>query len=188
MFNMSYNVPYLIDRDISIFNMTNKTVYECSFKNRQFAIVIFVMHVINTATMPFLFMTISTVFVIIGVFKSKNRVMRHSFKSQPPKLKRKGTLTSRDIKFSFTSIVLNLLFLCFNLPLGLSFFSIIDYEKPEPFGNLTFAITRGLYYLSFATPVLIYLVTNSIFRSEFLKMLWFIRKKEMRKSFISNKK
>ena len=182
VFNMSYNLPYLIDRDISVFNTTNQTIQECRFRNRHFAIVVFIMHVVNTATMPFTFMIISTVLVIIGVYKSKYRVMRHSFShsKQPSSLRRKGTLTSRDIKFSFTSIVLNLLFLCFNLPLGLSFFTIIDYDKPEPFGSLTFAVTRGLYYLSFATPILIYLITNSMFRSEFLIMLMLNKRKVSR--------
>lgn len=171
---MSYNLPYLIDRDTSAFNTTQNHVqivaYDCHFKSIEFVRIVKIMHIVNTVTLPFTLMLVSTILVIIGIYKSKNRLLRHQYQGKL-RLARRRALQNRDIKFSFTLITLNLIFLVFNLPLAVSYLTVFEYNKQDPYRGLTFAVTRGLYYSSFATPFFIYLASNSMFCREFFLML-----------------
>lgn len=196
---MSYNLPYAINLDIKSFynaneakkallqlfddrdSITNMTLttnnhttftetdifYECRFTNSLTAHIVLYMHIVNTATLPFGLMLLSTILVLISLYNSKNRMLKYNFQTA----RRRSVVTARDVRFSFTSIMLNILFLVFNLPLAVSYFTSYDFSKPDPYRTQTFAIVTDIYFSSFATPLLIYLASNTIFCQEFLAMV-----------------
>lgn len=211
---MSYNLPYAFNLDIKSFynanqakktllqyfggrdNITNMTItntnrtftddvdtifYECRFTSSLTAQIVFYMHIVNTATLPFGIMLLSTILVLISLYNSKNRMLKYNFQTA----RRRSFVTARDVRFSFTSIMLNLLFLVFNLPLAVSYFTSYDFSKPDPYRTRTFAIVTDIYFSSFATPLLIYLASNTIFCQEFLAMVksWFGKKDSVVKVF-----
>ena len=195
LFNMSYNLPYAINLDLvsffsiepfhlynsSAINQTSSVppepinFYQCRFVSALTARVVFVMHFVNTATVPFSLMLLSTILVIISLYNSKTRMSRYSF-TKSKKNRRRSTLNYRDIRFSFTSIMLNVLFLAFNVPLAVFYFtfhftSIWDDREADPFRTREFAIVTAIYFANFATPLLVYLVSNSILSREFVTMV-----------------
>lgn len=148
-------------------HMDTDIFYECRFANPLTAHIVLYMHIVNTATLPFGLMLLSTILVLISLYNSKNRMLKYNFQTA----RRRSYVTARDVRFSFTSIMLNILFLVFNLPLAVSYFTSYDFSKPDPFRTRTFAIVTDIYFSSFATPLLIYLASNTIFCQEFLAMV-----------------
>ena len=65
----------------------------------------------------------------------------------------------------------------FNFPIGIVFFILND-EK-----NFIYIFTLYIYYLTYAFNFYFLLVTNSLFRDEFINLMFFRRKNEKKMEF-----
>jgi hypothetical protein len=158
VFNLLINswVPFeydLIDRR----NSTNKFIrnynsdddFECTRKSDH----VIYLAIINTKLIPYSLMITFTILLIISIFKSRNRVISNY-------TNRQNETFQRDIKFAFTSLMLNIIFILFNLPV-----MIFSMSTNYP---ILFKISLYLYYFSFSIHFYLLLIFNSIFRNEFL--------------------
>lgn len=164
---MGYNLPYVFYLRISTFEAvlninSQSNITYCSIDNSHIARIITVLHTINTVTLPFSFMLTSTLLVTYAIYKSKKRVLAYHLSFDNRRL-----LTPRDIKFSITSIALNLIFLTFNLPISIAYLTNSGSIEPFSIDRLYFSVIRDLYYCNFSSPFIIYIFSNQIFYREF---------------------
>ena len=127
------------------------------------------MDLVNSTLLPFLIMLIFTILIIMKIMKSKKKISKHKKIPTKPTSKRQN----KDMKFSFIILILNAVFLIFNLP--------ITINALFPFLSSQFSNTFFETYYSI--DFFIYLSINSVFRDEFLIML---RIKNKRKIFSSS--
>jgi len=85
----------------------------------------------------------------------------------------------RDIKFSMTLVLLNVVFVTFKLPV------IIYVSVKADRSSLWFSILDDLYYSCYAVNFFIYLGVNSIFCDEFLEMCGIRKKSPLEKYTVS---
>jgi len=112
----------------------------------------------NAVVIPFLLMSTLSVILIFSIFHVRSH-MRVSFLAS--KRRRR-----RDVRFSMTLILLNAVFITFNLPITIYLASnLFEYS------DLWFNVFDDLYYTSFAVNFFIYLIVNSVFRKEFSSMI-----------------
>jgi hypothetical protein len=115
------------------------------------------MDLVKLIILPFSLMIIFSILLIGSIFKARSRVdINDSIR------KRKRFL--KDVRFSISLISMNLLFILLNLPLEILNFSIDDYVT---FGELFVAFVY-IYYLASSINFYLILLTNKLFRKEFL--------------------
>lgn len=130
----------------------NRTL--CTFSNADFLQNLSFIDLLNRALIPFVLMIVFTSLLILTIQKSRRRIkIRYSINE--------NRTFKRDLKFSVSSILMNIIYLVLNLPRSL-FTIVIAQHEPE----LLFTIY--LFYLSFAVNFYVILVSNSIFRKEFV--------------------
>jgi hypothetical protein len=94
--------------------------------------------------------------IILAIFQSRNRVMRNIVEQRNFK---------QDIRFSVTSLSLNIIFLILNLPMSLIGFS-------TSFSNFEFRLCLYIFLCNYAINFYVILLTNSLVRKELAKMLF----------------
>ena len=158
VFNLLINswVPFeydLLDKR----NSTNKFIrnhnsndnFECTRKSNN----VIYQAILNTKIIPYSLMITFTILLIISIFKSRSRVISNYSNRQ-------NETFQRDIKFAFTSLSLNVIFILFNLPaIIISIFSNFP---------ILFKISLYLYFFSFSIHFYLLFIFNSLFRNEFL--------------------
>ena len=172
IFNLAYYSPllsYFIKINTIFNNSTNKTTY--SFKCTNYGYPTDLLNIMNTTIVPFSLMFLFTFLTLKTLFKSrrKNNQIRND------------QIKKRDVRFTKTSIALNIIFLLFNLPYGVFSILILRYKKftgPD-LEHLLYSIVYITYYSSFGSVFFINLKVNSIFRKEFMKMV-LMRKDSMK--------
>ena len=121
---------------------------------------------------PFILMFFCSIVLIRSIYLSRKRVLvtNHSL----PEKKR----LQRDIRFSITTVLLNVIFIAFNLPINI-------YLIQGSSDLFYFSIVDSLYYSSYVVNFCVYFTVNSIFREEFLLMcrLNLGHKKEMQAKY-----
>jgi hypothetical protein len=111
------------------------------------------MDLMNFTLLPFFFMIIFSIMIIITIFRSRLRILRLGNIHDRNRFK-------KDIKFAISSILLNIFFVILNLPLCIG--NIIDSEN-EIFNDVNFCV----FLSNFCVNFYILIFSNSIFRKEF---------------------
>ena len=163
VFNLIYYIP--IAFEYSIINLagneTNQTDLQCGFTDLNAQIILSWMDLANSVIVPFTLTFSFTCLIAYTIFRSRARTRAVSTTTE-------NHSRARDIKFSITCLVLNLIFLVLNLPVTtIAFF-------PLSFYSFLFSFVFCLLYLSFSVNFYILLATNSLVRHEFLNL--FVKK------------
>jgi hypothetical protein len=155
MFNVVYYLPVLLvlNKDDQSLNIT---IFDCEELN----INIVYMDLFLSTVIPAFLMLFSTAMIIFSIFNSTNRMAKHGV----AKIKRR---IRKDIKFSITSIFLNVVFIILNLPLCVIYLDADNFDK----NNLNYIVSLYLFYCTYAINFYLFLVVNSSFRNEFLKLI-----------------
>lgn len=140
----------------------------CEYKNSTF---IYLSDLINVAIIPFIIMTISTIGLLYVVYKSRQR-MRKVLK---PNKKDKSSYHRqiRDLKFGFSMIITNIVFLVLNAPATILY--VIDINSTSDLEKY-FTI---MYYSFFSIEFYLQLAMNSLVRKRFFHIF-----KEIKTKFI----
>lgn len=164
-FNLLYYIPMIIFKKYKANNKfydenKNETIIknECILNDSNG--LIYILDFFHSTIFPFFFMILFTSLTLYNVFKSRNKIKsnRSSFKS-------------KDLKFAFTSISLNLCFLILNFPIVL-FLLLSNYS--ELISNnldLFYIIGSTFYYMNFGTVFYINFLVNTLFKNEFFSMI-----------------
>jgi len=159
LFNIIYhiNLPFSFD----LITANNQTI--CYFINEKSQTIVSFMDLVNFFLLPFILMIIFSSLLIGSFFKSRKRTNN--------RLRENKRLT-KDIKFSITSLSMNLLFLILNLPID-----IIEF-LPLYNRNELYMIFWYIFNISSAVNFYLILLTNSLFRREFFSL--FFKKKNQK--------
>lgn len=131
----------------------------------------------NSTIIPFIIMTISNGFIlnkIVQRSRKRSNMMISSSSSADSKL------NTRDMKYALTSIALNAIFFIFNFPITIFLVSknyITFEEKYESMVDLIEIVVTLLFYLNFAVLFFTSVISNSLFRKEFIEILIIIKKR-----------
>lgn len=117
-------------------------------------------YVVETSFVPFGLMVISTLVIVRCLRNSRRRInLNQSSES---------SRRSKEFKFAFSSIFLNVLFIVLKTPL--TFYYVLDIDNLEI--GVIFLLSSVLcFYLNFSARFLFHFMSNSIFRNEFLRMI-----------------
>ncbi len=146
-FNLIINiwVPF----DYELINKENSTDLKCATENKRGYYLI----VLNSNIIPFSLMITFNLLLIYSIFKSRSRVVSNY-------TNRQNTTFKRDIRFAFTSSILNIIFILFNLPISFT----LHFSYPD-----LFIFFLYLHLLSFSINFYLLFIFNSLFREQFLK-------------------
>ncbi len=155
---------HLVSQNTSnLSNSSNLTisVKMCSFIKEEFQEIVSYMDFIVRVIIPFFLMSLFTLLLIITIFNSRKKTSRFKTRS------RHNQTFSRDIRFAITSILLNIIFLIFQLPLS------IYVLFPDYFSDLYYMFDIYLLYACYSTNFYLILISNTLFRKEFYLMFKF---------------
>lgn len=139
---------------------TNTSIIEFTCQDLSEAKLVYKMDLFNSAIVPFVLMTLISTSIIVIVVRSRLKI--NSLSS----LSSSSRISTKDKKFAITTIILNLAFLVFNLPVEVL---LVFGGGLEPdLYNLIYYILNTLYYWNYANDFYIQIGVNSLFRNEFL--------------------
>ena len=154
-----------------ISNNTNKMPLKCFFTGYLAEKLFFYMDLMNRVLIPFGLMVLCTGLLVYRIFDSRKRIR------VPP---RRNRHFGRDLRFSATSLMLNVFYLGLCLP-----YSILVLV-PNYFDNkLLYYFLDYLTFLCFSLDFYLVFFTNSLFRLEFYK-LFRVRVEKRRANQLSN--
>ena len=156
-FTIIYNINVLFSVDILVFSDNSSSSGFCFPIDNEQALILAYMDLVKLIILPFSLMIIFSILLILSIFKSRNRVNINNSIRERKRL-------FKDIRFSISLILMNLLFILLNLPLGILSFFTKDYLT---FGELYVAFGY-IYYLASSINFYLIFLTNSLFRKEFL--------------------
>ena len=171
-YNLLYYIPYIIFYNVypnaQSTNLTNQTlVSDCTdIDSFRFNILV-TMDLFNSTIIPSILMLISTLMVIYVFYQSKAQMKLN--KSDKKRI-------NKSLMFTLTVILMNLIYLLFNLPI-----TVAPYFSSDIDGSDLDWITYHLYYGSFSVQIYIYLASNRIFRREFLSIISLNKKNQKKK-------
>jgi hypothetical protein len=168
-------------------NKTNKTNLKCK---RVEVDLLGWLNLLNADVLPFLTMTISTVFILRVLVESRKKMKQKENEKYAVKRssQKKLVKNNRDQKFAISSISLNLIFLVTNLPVCI--YELIDaYTIIDPeIEVVVYRFTEVVYSVNFGSMFFINFVANSMFRNEFLKLFYFSHRHQNASSIINTSK
>jgi len=121
---------------------------ECLRANKN----LFYLTTLNTKIIPYSLMITFTILLIVSIFKSRNRVISNYTNIQ-------NETFQKDVKFAFSSLSLNIIFILFNLPASIVLISGNNY-------HYLFLIFLYLYLFSFSIHFYLLLIFNSLLFSD----------------------
>ena len=131
----------------------------CDLHTISFLPVLMILVVLETCIIPFIIMIVSSILTIRILIKSRNSVERVGSLGRDRR--------SRDQKYALTSVAFNIMFLVLKTP-----FMIYYALSAFNYYNVYYLnISIFLFYLNSASFFFIHLVTNSLFRREFLILI-----------------
>ena len=103
-------------------NSTNSSqiLKRCRLRVPSFSKVISVMDLINAVILPFIFMAITSILLIVTILTSRLRILNLSSEQDRKKL-------ARDIKVGITCIILNIFFFFLNLPICIANYMLLNF-------------------------------------------------------------
>lgn len=138
--------------NIQKISIANETIEWCDIRS---TIMPFI-YLIVSVSLPLIFVSITSIYIIRVLIKSRSKVMTIGCGSARRK---------RDLMFGFNSAILNILFIIFSFPI------IVFYLWPIPDLYLSILLKSFgfvFFYSHFTTHFWIYFTVNSIFRHEVL--------------------
>jgi hypothetical protein len=171
-----YNLIFYFPLFYSNLEMVNSN-NESNSSSNQFECIIFNpnglidwMDFFNASLIPFVVMTISNGFILMKIF--------HRSRKRSKMIGSDSKTNTRDIKYALTSIAMNVLFFIFNFPITLFFLvkNYINFDSDyEQIGDLINLVVSLLFYSNFALLFLTSVLSNSLFREEFIKIVNIIK-------------
>ena len=137
----------------------------CDLNTIGFLPTFMILVVLETCLVPFIIMIGSSIITIRLLIKSRNSVARNGNVSKDRK--------SRDNKYAVSSVSFNIMFLVFRSPVMVYYtlFAFYNYYNVYFFNFSLF-----LMYLNSASFFFIHLVSNSLFRREFLVLIGLVKR------------
>ena len=139
--------------------------FMCDLSTIGFFNVHMIVNLIETAFIPFIVMVITSILTTLLLIKSRNAVRKNGQVSKERK--------SRDTKYAISSLSFNVLFIILKLPSSI-FFTM--YAFFSYFDIYFYKIAVITFFLNSSLSFFIHLVTNSLFRREFLVLLGLAKK------------
>ena len=167
VYNFFIYIPTLIFYNITEFDQKNKT--ECEISNQKAFYAIGYLEFSSSIMVPFGFMFFISIFIIISLKKSKNKIL-HSCELVTIQ-------KHRGLKFSITILVMNFVFLLFYLPKAIGY--ILQDDATKYLGD-------HLMASFFSIDFFIYFSTNSLMREEFFRVFCLAYKRFKAKIQLSN--
>ena len=133
----------------------------CDVINKQTSKILSILDALNSAIIPFIIMFICSFLTIYSIFRSRNRLARNLHNKELSKHDVKRL--KRDISFSVTSLSLNFIFIFFTLPICIYLALISD---PNYTKTILYLILDDLYYMGYSVSVIVYSISNRMFRNE----------------------
>ncbi len=153
---------------------TNVTVYSCSAYET--TSILSWLDLFNSTLIPFTLMILFTTITLKSLFQKRRRF---KFKNSSPsnnihkRVSSKGMAhfqRLKDVKFAFTSITLNVIFLVLNIPFCIFSLTTIYVSIDINYLILFKSIIFVFYYLNFATVFYVNIIVNSMFKNEFFHL------------------
>lgn len=179
IFNLIYYIPFALFNDLIVAddvlqNSSNTTNVVCTYVDDIYSEVLPLMDLFNSALIPFIILTLTSINTIYNIFKSRSKFSNHQSDNQNisnnnrlPTNTNRNEKFKKDIKFAITLIILNFIYLFFNLPI-----CITNYIDTTDF---IYILTLYIFYANFATNFWIFFIFNSLFRNELIYLLFKIK-------------
>ena len=158
-FNLCYYSPFLFYFNFVISKMDPKTnISECNFADLKSIKTFSYMDLTNRVVTPCVLIMLTSILLILTIFKTRTRVFRHFMID--------NRSYKKDVKFTITSICVNLFYIVLTAPLPIyNIFS--DY-----FSNFAFSFTFYLFCLTYSMNFYLFILFNSLFRKEFVNLIY----------------
>ena len=161
LFNLVYYSPFFVYSSLILLNSNNTNIldsngsleYNCYFADLNQKKVLYMMDLVNSTLLPFGLMIIFSILLIYTIFKSRLRILRLDSAVDRKRLR-------KDIKFAFTSILLNVAFVILNLPVCIA-------NLLTDVSEFSYKALLYLFFFSFCINFYVLFTFNSIFRKEF---------------------
>ena len=138
-------------------NKSNSTTMRCYFKDHKAETAFNYLDAVNSVLIPFVLMLIATTMLIIRIFQSRKRLSSSS---------RGNKSFRKDVRFSATSVLLNLVYIGLCAPFQIYIFLPDFYDNKQLFFALDY-----LYFLNYALDFYLIFATNSLVRNEFFQLV-----------------
>ena len=156
-YNSVYYLPVIFFFKLKPTDELKEMNFTCDFNNEDQRTILTYMDMSNRVIMPFCIMTFVSIMLLISIIRLKKRISETFQTNQTKSFHRK------DIQLSVSLIFMNFIYVAFNLPLSIaSFFS---------FSNYFFVLTFYLLYVLYAINFYLIIMSNSLFRKEFINLL-----------------
>jgi len=144
-------------------NSTNQSlIIQCTFTTTDSLIVLSWMDLVNRAIVPPILMILGSFLLSYSIFQSRRKVASNQSITEKKNFK-------KDMKFTITSIFLNLIYVILNLPISITIF-LPNYQSRS-----IYVFSFFLFYFSYGVNFYIILMFNSIIRNEFLNLFGFVK-------------
>ena len=145
------------------------------------SLLIPIIYLLESSIVPFIIIIITTAFIVRLLVRSRRRT---SVVKELGNRRRSITIKSKELKFAFNSVFLNFFFIALTSP---QLFHYIFPEEDYNLNDLVTTICFVFFYLNFALHFWVHLVTNSVFRNEFLVILRIRKDFDRRRSIITTR-
>ena len=171
LFNLVFYIPDLIfyDLKLSYFDnlINNQTIIESKFICVRDVVVLNYLNFLNDCLLPFIFIMIFTILLIKAIYISRKK-SRSNQSTPPTSFNNNNKIKTKDARFAFTSIAVNLVFVCLTLPSYLTLMiGLYDYEIFVVIDSIFYF----LYFCQFGSIFFVNYLTNVIFRNEFKSLI-----------------
>ena len=163
IFNLVYYIEVALYHDLHVqyqnTTVDNQTVFGdetttvCTMKNTEEVETVAHMFMVEYTLVPYVLMVACTILMCYTIYSS-----RRTFNT--------GNHIRKDLKFTVTSISLNLVFILCSLPISLANF-FTSYMT-----GMLFVFTDYLFFASYGVNFYLFLVFNSLIRREFFSMFY----------------
>ena len=161
LFNILFYSQHFIYTEIITMNKSDGNLtYSICYAKPMYKEAVYIFNWLDlliSTVIPFFIMFFCSIVLICSIWRTRKRV----YLNQSPQANRR---LKRDMKFSITTVLLDLMFIALNLPI--SVYILIDGDL-----GLVFSVTDDLYYFSYTVNFFIFFAVNSIFRHELLNSL-----------------
>lgn len=156
IFNCAFYSPLIIFASTKNVTYQNETISSCNYNIYALPIL----YLIESSLLPFLLLAISLFFTLRILIRSRQKVSTNL---------QGNALAARrrhEYKFAISSIVLDILFIVFNIPI--IFNGLFNDQRNDWLYDLASSICYMFFYLNFSLHFWICLTFNSVFRHEIL--------------------
>lgn len=164
IFNLVYYIPVLFFINMTSRGSSNETFNHskkyCDFIDLKDKSKFAIMDLAYSTLVPGMLMLLSTVLIINCIHKSSYRLFKDDTYRSRKRLR-------KDFKFAITSIFLNIVFVILNLPICIIYLDTVSFNLK----SLKYLFSLYLFYATYAVNFYLFLLSNSSFRHEFIRLI-----------------